>query len=134
MPVRETLPDDPRSVPWFSVSLADADGYFEMKEADAAAAPLPLEGAPRVYAVSVVDASMSPRYEFGDVVYTNPRLPVGPGSYVVLRLKSDRAVIRRVVAISQTAITIEALDGTPPQEVDRSTVKSVHRIAASVQA
>lgn len=134
MPVRDALPDDPRSVPWFSVSLADSDGFFAMTEAEAASAPLPLEGAPRIYAVSVPDALMSPRYDVGDVVYVNPRLPVGPGAYVVLRLNDDRAVIRQVVEISSNEITVRSLADEKIVQFPRSDVKSVHRIAATVQA
>jgi SOS-response transcriptional repressor LexA len=133
MPVREAHSDDPRSVPWFSVSLTDADGFFEMKEADAAAVSLPLEGVPRVYAVSVVDASMSPRYMIGEVVFVNPRRPVGPGAFVVIRFNDDRALIRQVVEISGTSVVLKALATNETATFDRASVKSVHRITAVVE-
>lgn len=125
----------PRTVPFYSVNLSDPEGFFSMIDAKAArfspAASVDIDT--DAYAVSVADELNVPRYMPGEVVLVSTRKPVASGTFAVIRLSDDRAMIRRVVAITPTEIEVEAIGDGTKGSVARSEIKSIHRIVASFE-
>lgn len=120
------------TLPLFTANWADAEGFFSMAECGDESTGLPFDSVAGGYAVMVPDETMAPRYAMGDLVFANPRRPVGPGAYVVIRMKDDRAIIRRVVKSTAEGLEAESLAGDGESRLySRAQIKSVHRITTS---
>lgn len=124
-----------RNLPLFSVSLTDPDGFFSMNDDETGRFnPMTLiEGDANSYSVSVADDLMSPRFLPGEIVIVNTRKPIVPGACAVVRLNDDRALIRRVVAITATEIELVAIKTGDRMKIARANLKAIHRIISSLE-
>jgi phage repressor protein C with HTH and peptisase S24 domain/DNA-binding XRE family transcriptional regulator len=89
-----------------------------------------------IYAVRVVNESMVPRFEEGELVYVNPHRRPRLGEYVVIELQpnhADRdspgdAFIKKLKRITPSKVVLEQFN--PPKEIEfrGDTVKVMHRV------
>jgi septum formation topological specificity factor MinE len=117
-------------LPFFSVSLPNADGSFPLDDNDVSSFALPSISAKDDYAVAIANDDNSPRYAPGEVVIANRRAAVAPGAFAVIRLQNGTAVIRRVTRIEADVIHVEALNGKKTFYA-RADIKAIHKIIAT---
>ena len=69
-------------IPAYGHAVGGKDGEFILNgnQVTEVLAPASLSSVPDAYAVYVVGDSMEPRYFAGEVVFVNPRLPIGRGA------------------------------------------------------
>lgn len=87
-----------------------------------------------VWAVTMADASMSPRFDAGERLYCDPTRAAPIGGYVVLVLNTQPspdehlALVGRVAALTDREISIESLN--PPQRhtIALDTVQTIARV------
>jgi phage repressor protein C with HTH and peptisase S24 domain len=122
-------------IPAYGHAVGGSDGEFILngnKIADLLAPPS-LAGVRDAYAVYVVGDSMEERYQAGEAVFVNPRLPVRRGDYVVAQIASHEgeapyAFVKRFVGQDAKHLKLEQLNPPKRLEFPRSRVVSVHRI------
>lgn len=119
----------PSTVPLYSVSLPDPDGFFRLDESNKSTVHADAEFAavPFAYAISVPDDETAPRFRAGEIVYIHPNKPVGAGSFAVICLNTNRVAIREIVRIDRDTVTFRALASGVEEQVQRSEVKTLHR-------
>lgn len=117
------------TVPLYSVSLPDPDGFFRLDESNKSTVHADSEFAavPFAYAISVPDDEMAPRFCAGEIVYVHPNKPVGAGSFAVICLANNRVAIRQIVKIDREKVTFRALSTSHEETVPRAEVKTLHR-------
>lgn len=123
------------TVPVYGQAAGGPDGQFVLngnKVADILA-PSSLAGVRGAYAVYVIGDSMVPRYESGETVFVNPRLPVRKGDYVVAQIAGDdgaapEAFVKRFVSRDDKTLRLEQLNPPKPLKFHTQRVVSVHRI------
>lgn len=99
--------------------------------------PPNMVGVVNAYAVYVVSDSMEPRYYAGETLFVNPARPVTPGSHVLVQLRplhegdTPRAVVKKLVRVSGSKITLEQYNPRKTFELQRKDIVSIHRIMAS---
>lgn len=123
------------TIPVYGQAVGGDDGRFILngnKIADILAPPA-LAGVRDAYAVYVVGDSMSPRYEAGEAVYVNPRLPIRRGDYVVVQIagnegESPSAYVKRFRGRDARFLHLEQLHPAKRMDFPSKKVVSVHRI------
>lgn len=85
------------------------------------------------YAVYVSGDSMSPRYEAGEAVFVNPKLPVRKGDYVVVQIAAAQGdpphgFVKRFVSMDEKTLKLSQWNPKKSLCFARSKVVSVHRI------
>jgi phage repressor protein C with HTH and peptisase S24 domain len=121
------------SIPMYQIGLTDPDGFFSLNESRKTTITSVFAAGPEVYAVSVPDDTMAPRYRSGEVVIVNPYKPVMGGGFAIVRMKDDRVAIREVVSINPETISVKNLSSQAIVELARETVKTLHRIVGSCE-
>ncbi len=121
------------TIPLFHIGLPDPDGFFPLNEDRRASWTSPLVMSRDVYAITVPDDCMAPRYRMGEVALVSPHQPVVHGGFAVVRQTDDRIAIRQIVAISTDKIVVRCLNGEADTDLPRSQVKSLERIIASCE-
>lgn len=117
----------------FNIGLPDPDGFFSLNDERRAAWSSPVIAARDVYAITVPDDCMSPRYRMGEVAIVSTSKPVMHGGFALVRQTDDRVAIRQIVAISPDKIVVRCLNGDADADLPRSKVKSLERIIASCE-
>lgn len=125
----------PRNVRVLGTAAGGDDGSFELsgQEIDFVRRPPGVAAARDVYAVYVVNDSMSPRFEAGDLVYVHPGRPPAVGDYVVVQLRESehgahRALIKRLVKRTAGILHLEQFNPPKRKEIPMRQVEAVHRI------
>lgn len=92
-----------------------------------------------VFAVTIQDASLSPRFDPGERVYCDPTRPPSVGAYAVA-ITHDRngdgaqlAIAGRVDAISATSVTIAQLQPATSINVPTSNIATLARILTTAE-
>ncbi len=94
--------------------------------------PPQLVGVPDAFAVYVVNDSMSPRYEPGDILFVHPSQPPSRGSFVVVELSDQEAYVKQLVAQTADAITLREYHPALREfSVPRARVKSLYRVVGT---
>ena len=93
--------------------------------------PHHLKGVKDAVAVIIVGESMEPRYLAGEVIFIDPRLPVRPRDFVLVELSGHRALVKRLVRISDQFVEIEQLNPAGRRKLPRAEVTGVFRIVGS---
>ena len=125
----------PRDVRVLGTAAGGDDGAFELSgtEIDYVRRPAGISAARDVYAVYVVNDSMSPRYEAGDLIYVHPGRPPRIGDYVVVQLRDGehgarRALIKRLARRTARVLVLEQFNPSRTKEIPMSQVEAIHRI------
>lgn len=125
----------PRDVRVLGTAAGGEDGSFELsgQEIDFVRRPPGIAAARDVYAVYVVNDSMSPRFEAGDLVYVHPGRPPAIGDYVVVQLRESehgahRALIKRLVKRTAGVLHLEQFNPAKRKEIPMRQVQAIHRI------
>lgn len=121
------------TIPLFNIGLPDPDGFFPLAAERRASWTSPLVVSRDVYAITVPDDSMSPRYRMGEVALVSPSKPVVHGGFAVVRQTDDRVAIRQIITISTDKIVVRCLDNNADIDLPRSQVKALERIIASCE-
>lgn len=119
-------------IPLYSCALAGAGGSipFSPDITEYIQHPLAMIN-DQTYAVSVSGESMEPRYEAGEIVYVDPKMPVKRGCYVVAQIRDGgdtMGYIKRFVGITDDELTLEQFNPLKQLKFARNRVVSVHRI------
>jgi phage repressor protein C with HTH and peptisase S24 domain len=94
--------------------------------------PPQLVGVPDAFAVYVVNDSMSPRYEPGDILFMHPTQPPSRGSFVVVELSDQEAYVKQLVSQTAEALVLREFQPAPREfSVPRSRVKALYRVVGS---
>lgn len=130
-----SLPDD---IPLLGIGVGgvDADFQFNGTTTNYVRRPPGIARAVGVYAIRVVNDSMSPKFDDGDLVYVDPHRRPSIGDYVVLELKpleedgdgAGRAFIKRLKKRTQTKIVLEQFNPPADLEFVADQIKCLHRI------
>jgi phage repressor protein C with HTH and peptisase S24 domain len=126
-------------IPVYGHAVGGKDGEFILNgnQVTEVLAPASLSSIPGAYAVYVVGDSMEPRYFAGEVVFVNPRLPIGRGAFVVAQIAiSDdddvpHAYVKRFVSQDAKRLRLEQYNPKKVLEFPAARVVSVHRIIMS---
>lgn len=122
-------------LPAYGQAVGGKDGQFVLngnRVADVLAPPS-LRGVPDAYAVYVVGDSMEPRYQAGEVVFVNPRLPVRSGNYVVAQIAAAEgepplAYVKRFISLDAKVLRLEQFAPKRKLEFPATQVVSIHKI------
>ena len=123
-------------VPAYGKAMGGRHGEFVLNgnKIDDILAPPSLRGVKEAYAVYVAGESMEPRYEAGEVLFVNPRLPVRRSNYVVAQIAnpddetSPLAFIKRFVSKGGGKLKLEQFNPPEVMEFDEDEVVSVHKV------
>ena len=119
-------------IPLYSCALAGAGGSIPFSPEITEYVVRPLTTiSDLTYAVSVSGESMEPRYEAGETVYVDPKMPVKRGCYVVAQIRDGgdtMGYIKRFVGITDDELTLEQFNPQKLLKFARNHVISVHRI------
>ncbi len=125
----------PRNVKVLGTAAGGNGGEFELTgtEIDFVRRPVGISAARDVYAVYVINDSMSPRYEAGDLIYVHPGRPPRVGDYVVIQLRdrghgARRALIKRLARRTARLLVLEQFNPSRTKEIPMSQVEAIHRI------
>ena len=121
------------AMPLFHIGLPDPDGFFPLAAERRAAWTSPLAVGRDVYAITVPDDCMAPRYRMGEVAIVSPSKPVVHGGFAVVRQTDDRVAIRQIITISTDKIVVRCLDTNADIDLPRSQVKALERIIGSCE-
>lgn len=81
------------------------------------------------FAFLLTDASMSPRYDAGDMLYVSPARDIsGENIDVVVDRKSGGFVLARLVNSTEAAITLQKLQTPQPYDMPRSEISGLYRV------
>lgn len=144
--VRPPAPDDPagaiprmggpRNVPVYGTVAGGKDGDFSLNRETIDYAPRQPGIAQRrdVYALYVVNDSMAPKYEEGELLYVDPHRAPSINDYVIIELHPEedgepgQGFIKRLKRRTPTLIVVEQFNPAGEIEFDRDRVKSLHRV------
>lgn len=123
------------TVPAYGHAAGGRDGQFPFngnRVADLAAPPS-LIGVRDAYAVYVAGTSMIPRYNPGEAVFINPRLPVRAGDYVVAQIaglegEPPDAYVKQFQSKDARYLRLKQLNPKKELKFPVQRVVSVHRI------
>jgi phage repressor protein C with HTH and peptisase S24 domain len=90
-----------------------------------------LSGSPDAFAVYAVGDSMEPRYYDGEILYINPAKRAAKGDFVVVELHDGDGLIKRLVDVSESGVTLEQLNPHDLINVPLSEIKDIYRIVGS---
>ncbi|WP_445215943.1 XRE family transcriptional regulator [Bradyrhizobium sp. Pa8] len=121
------------AIPLFHIGLPDPDGFFPLASERRASWTSPLVASREVYAITVPDDCMAPRYRMGEIAIVSTNKPVVHGGFAVVRQKDDRVAIRQIVSISTDKIVVRCLNGETDIDLPRSQVKALERIIGSCE-
>jgi transcriptional regulator with XRE-family HTH domain len=113
---------------------ADADFYLNGEVADYARRPTGVSLNRNVYALWVNGASMSPRFEDGELIYVNPSRPPAIGDYVVVEMLPKRGAregagyVKRLKKRTPTKIVLEQFNPAREFELAAADIKAIHRV------
>ena len=94
--------------------------------------PPQLAGVPDAFAVYVVNDSMTPRYEPGDILFVHPTMPPGRGSFVVVELSDQEAYVKQLVSQNAEELVLREFHPAPREfAVPRASVKAVYRVVGT---
>ncbi|NYG46411.1 transcriptional regulator with XRE-family HTH domain [Bradyrhizobium sp. IAR9] len=129
----ETPPMATGTIPLFRIGLPDPDGFFPLASERKASWTSPLTASRDVYAITVPDDCMAPRYRMGEVAIVSANTPVVHGGFAVVRQTDDRVAIRQIVAITTDKIIVRCLNGETDADLPRAKVKALERIIGSCE-
>lgn len=125
-------------IPVYGHAVGGKDGEFILNgnQVTEVLAPASLSSVAGAYAVYVVGDSMEPRYFAGEVVFVNPRLPIGRGAFVVAQIAGGdenvpHAYVKRFVSQDAKRLRLEQFNPRKLLDFPASKVVSVHRIILS---
>lgn len=86
-----------------------------------------------VWALTIADSSLSPRYEIGERVYCDPSRPPAPGGYAVVLAPAGAdqvalAHVGRLVGITDTEVTLQTLNPLRDVTIPRSRIATIARV------
>jgi phage repressor protein C with HTH and peptisase S24 domain len=127
-----------RRIPVYGKAIGGVDGQFVLngnKVADVLAPPS-LASVPDAYGVMVAGDSMEPRYEAGEVVFADPRIPVRRDHYVIAQIAFDEhepphAYVKRFVKLTGEKLVLEQFNPPKTLEFRADQVVSIHRIVGT---
>lgn len=98
--------------------------------------PASLARDPDAYALTVLNDSMTPKFEPGDQVAVSPRAPVSIGDYVIVQLRAADAedervrmvLIKRLVRRSASFVELAQFNPEVTFQVDIKRVCAIHRV------
>jgi len=117
-----------RSLPIYGSVSVGGRQLTMKKPVDYARRPRRLDGRDDVFALYVDDELMSPVFEPGELIALESARPPAPGDNVVVHLKSDETLLRRLVAIDASKIQLR--QHNPPDSLDiaRADIESMWRV------
>ncbi len=125
----------PRDVPVLGTAAGSARGAFQLDTAaiDYVRRPPGIGASRDIYALYVVGASMSPRFEEGELIYVSERRPARVGDYVVVQTVDPddgtvQAWVKRLARRTDTALLLEQFNPQAEIRLDGARVRAVHRI------
>jgi phage repressor protein C with HTH and peptisase S24 domain len=121
-----------RNFPIYGSARAGLDGiYMDTDPIAFTHTPPELIGVNGAYGVNVVSDSMEPFVRNGDHVHVNPHIPPRPGSFVVVHLDDDTAMVKRLVRRTAERVILEQLN--PPGEIEIETrrVRNLHWVCGT---
>jgi hypothetical protein len=99
--------------------------------------PAALRAARAVFALTIADASLSPRYEPGERVYCDPTRPPAPGGYAVVLLHPTEtgqpAHIGKLVSIAPEAVVLRLHQPDSEIALARTTIAQIGRILTTAE-
>jgi phage repressor protein C with HTH and peptisase S24 domain len=100
---------------------------------DYVARPPALASNRSIWALTIADASLSPRYDPGERVYCDPSRPPAVGGYgvVILRSEADHetvAHVGRITAITGSEVRVATLNPPAERVIDASEIQTIARI------
>lgn len=120
--------DRSRSLPIYG-SVSVGGRLFAMERpVDWALKPRRLDGRDDVFSLYVDDSAMFPAFEPGEAILVESARPPGPGDNVVVHLKSDKTLLKRLVAMG--ADSVQLRQHNPPQDFDipREDIAQIWRV------
>ncbi len=133
----------PRDVRVLGTGIGGNDGDFFLsgQTIDYVRRPPSVSDQEAVFAIYLIGESMYPRYEDGDLVYVNTKIPAAIGRDVLVELHGDgetseprAAFVRRLVKRTAEKIILQQFN--PPRsdiEIDAARVKHIYRIIYPVE-
>lgn len=127
------------SVPLLGQAVGGPNGRFFLngEQVGRLFCPPGLEGVEGAYAVLVYGTSMEPKFEAGETVWVNPKVPIRRNDYVIAQIGTDEengfeAYIKQFVAWNSSVLRLRQFnpDGGEKEELefDAEAVHSVHKI------
>jgi len=126
-------------LPVYGTAVGGEDADFEMngEVIDRVRRPPGLANAKNAFALYVVGASMTPRYDEGDLIFVHPGRPPVPGCEVVVELHAvdefgrNKALLKTYRGTTPTRVMLSQFN--PPREFDipNAEVKQVLRVLRS---
>lgn len=131
-------PGGPFNVPEMGATMggdAEDDGAFELNGqiVDHVRRPFGILNRQGVFALRVVNDSMSPKFEDGDRIYCEKRKPI-VRDYVVVELKPHaegrpgKSYIKRLLAQDGSRVTVEQFNPRGVLEFGRNEIKDIFRV------
>jgi hypothetical protein len=124
-----------RAAGWGTLTLD-----FRAPPVDLLPRPPAISPARAVWAVTIADASLAPRFEIGERLYCDPNRPPAIGSYAVVIEPADtshRAVahLGRLVEMNDESVMIARLApaGSAPVQIPRAGVQTIARVLTMVE-
>jgi phage repressor protein C with HTH and peptisase S24 domain len=121
----------------FAIATPDQDGYFDDMGLEPGASsefvPWPTRDK-NAYALRVRGDSMQSRIRPGEIIVVEPNTEAMPGQDVVIRTKSGRKMVKRLLFKRGDEITLGSInDAYKPVTISVAEIESVHLVAAIVQ-
>lgn len=123
------------TVPVYGHAVGGDDGQFVLNgnKITDILAPSSLAGVPGAYAVYVAGESMLERYQPGEAVFVNPRLPIRRGDFVVAQIRGadadqPEAYIKRFISKEASWLRLEQLNPKKLLKFPTQRVVSIHRV------
>lgn len=131
-PLRSQMP---RDIPIFG-TVSGGAGALQMNgdPIDWVRRPPRLDGRPDVFGLYVEDLSMVPAYRPGALILVERARPPSPGDDVVIELRpsnpreDQRAIIKRLVALTPTIVRLEQFNPAKELEFPRKQIIHMYRV------
>lgn len=120
------------------IATPDTDGYFEDMGFPPGAGESYVPFATKdksAYAVRVKGDSMQPRYRPNEILVITPAAPLAPGEDVVIRTKSGRKMVKRLLAKHATEVELISInDAYKPITLSVEEIETIEIVAGSVRS
>ncbi|HYE49991.1 MAG TPA: S24 family peptidase [Azospirillaceae bacterium] len=131
--LRPITMDRGNKLPIYASAQAGPEGMvIEANPIDWIDRPEALANVKDAYGVYVVNDSMEPRYEQGDLLLVNPHRPARPGNHVVIQLKDNRALVKRLVRRVGANVRVAQYNPAKEYDLPSADIAAIHVVIGAM--